>query len=61
MPRSQNSVASRNKRKKYSNKLRATMVEEKMFGKQLKMLLKRDSYIHIETGKTKKDLLDYYG
>ena len=33
MPRSQNSVASRNKRKKSSNKLKATMVEEKMFGK----------------------------
>ena len=37
------------------------MVEEKMFGKLLKMLLKKDFYIHTEIEKTKKDLLDYYG
>ena len=52
MPRSQNSVASRNKRKKILKKAK---------GYYGRMPLKKDFYILTEIEKTKKDLLDCYG
>ena len=61
MPRSQNSVASRNKRKKILKQAKGYYGRRKNVWKVAKMLLKKDCYIRIEIGKTKKDLLDYYG
>ena len=42
------------KERKSSKKLRVSTEEEKMFGKWLKTLLKKDSHIHTEIEKNKK-------
>jgi hypothetical protein len=47
--------------RKSLKKLKDFMVEEKMYGKQLKMLLRKASYIHTEIVKIKNGLLEYQG
>ena len=61
MPRSVNSVASRARRKKLSNKPKVILVEEKMFGPLPKTQLKRLCFMPTVTEELKNGTLGHCG